>query len=119
VSVCLLAACREAPDDLLLVGTIERTLVELTAPASEPIVGVSVRRGQRVAKGDPLVQLDTIYALADVAKAEANLAAASTARMSPSCSYSASPPRGSILKAAASSGRIFSNSRPKARRSSC
>jgi len=79
MSLGLLAACRESPDDLLLVGTIERTLVELTAPASESIVGVSVSRGQRVAKGDPLVQLDTIYALVDVATAEAHLAAARTA----------------------------------------
>jgi HlyD family secretion protein len=77
--VCLLAACSEAPDDLLLVGTVERTMVELTAPASESIVEVSVSRGQRVSKGDPLVQLDTTYALVDVAKADANLAAARTA----------------------------------------
>jgi len=74
----LLVSCREAPDDLLLVGTIERTLVELTAPASEPIVAVSVARGQHVEVGDPLVQLDATYALADVARAEANLAAART-----------------------------------------
>jgi len=77
--VCLPTACRETPDDLLLVGTIERTLVELTAPASESIVAVPVVRGQRVAEGETLVQLDTTYALADVAKAEANLAAARTA----------------------------------------
>ena len=77
--LALLAACSEAPEDLRLVGTIERTLIELTAPASESIVGVSVSRGERVAKGDPLVQLDTTYALADVARAEANLAAATTA----------------------------------------
>lgn len=76
---CLLTACSEVPDDLQLVGTIERTLVQLTAPASESIVEVSVVRGQHVARGDVLVQLDSTYALADVAKAEANLAAARTA----------------------------------------
>ena len=72
-------ACTDAPDDLLLVGTVERTLVELTAPASEPIVSVPVARGQRVARGDLLVQLDKTYALAEVARAEANVAAARTA----------------------------------------
>jgi HlyD family secretion protein len=75
----LAAACGESPDDLQLVGTIERTLVELTAPASESIVGVSVERGQRVEKGDPLLQLDSTFALAEVARTEANLAAARTA----------------------------------------
>jgi len=76
---CLPAGCREAPDELLLVGTVERTLVELTAPASEPIVAIPVERGQIVVRGDPLVQLDKTYALADVAQAEANVAAARTA----------------------------------------
>jgi HlyD family secretion protein len=76
---CLLAACGGNPEDLLLVGTVERTLVELTAPASEPIVSLDVQRGQRVSKGDTLVQLDKTYALAEVARAEANVAAARTA----------------------------------------
>jgi len=75
----LMAACTDAPDDLLLVGTVERTLIELTAPAPEPIVGVFVSRGQRVARGDPLVQLDSTFALAEVARTEANVAAARTA----------------------------------------
>jgi HlyD family secretion protein len=61
------------------VGTVERTLVELTAPAPEPIVSIEVERGQTVAPGDLLVRLDKTYALADVAQAEANRAAAKTA----------------------------------------
>jgi HlyD family secretion protein len=75
----LLAACGGNSEDLLLVGSVERTLVELTAPASESIVSLDVERGQRVSKGDVLVQLDKTYALAEVARAEANVAAARTA----------------------------------------
>jgi HlyD family secretion protein len=77
--VCLALGCRENPDELLLVGTVERTLVELTAPASESIVALTVRRGQRVSVGDVLVQLDKTYALAEVARSEAGIAAARTA----------------------------------------
>jgi HlyD family secretion protein len=72
-------ACAPPSEDLLLVGTVERTLVELTAPASEPIVSLPVERGQRVARGDLLVRLDKTYALAEIARAEANLAASRTA----------------------------------------
>jgi len=75
----LALACAEAPDDLQLVGSVERTLVELTAPAAEPIVAVFARRGQRVTRGDPLVQLDKTYAVAEVARAEAAVVAARTA----------------------------------------
>ena len=77
--VFLMVGCGEDPEDLLLTGTVERTLVELTAPASESIVALTVRRGQRVAAGDVLVQLDKTYALAEVARSEANMAAARTA----------------------------------------
>jgi HlyD family secretion protein len=73
------AGCHDAADDLRLVGTVERTLVELTAPASEPIVEVAVQRGQRVARGDALVELDKTYALAELARSEASAAAARTA----------------------------------------
>ena len=82
-AACLLAAglalaCGDPGDDLLLVGTVERTSVELTAPAAESIVALAVQRGQRVARGDLLVQLDKTYALAERARAEANVAAART-----------------------------------------
>jgi HlyD family secretion protein len=77
-ALCLLAGCGGDPDELLLVGSVERTLVELTAPAAESIVALAVARGQRVAAGDVLVQLDKTYALADIARAEANVASART-----------------------------------------
>jgi len=79
LGVCLAVACREDPEDILLVGTVERTQVELTAPVSESIVALAVQRGQRVAAGRVLVQLDKTYALVDVARSEANMAAARTA----------------------------------------
>jgi HlyD family secretion protein len=75
----LLAGCGGDPDELLLVGSVERTLVELTAPAAESIVALPVSRGQRVSAGDVLVQLDKTYALAEIARAEANVASARTA----------------------------------------
>jgi HlyD family secretion protein len=58
---------------------VERTLVELTAPVSESIVALPVARGARVGPGDVLVRLDKTYALAQLASAEANVAAARTA----------------------------------------
>lgn len=79
LAACLLTACSEDQDELQLVGTVERTLVEMTAPASESIVSVEVERGQRVSAGDRLVELDKTYALAEMARAEANVAAARTA----------------------------------------
>jgi HlyD family secretion protein len=78
-AVLLAVACGGERDDLLLVGTVERTLVELTAPVSESIVSLDVRRGQRVSAGDTLVQLDKTYALVELAQAEASVAAARTA----------------------------------------
>jgi len=71
-------ACTPASDGLVVVGTVERTSVELVAPVSEVIVRIPVERGQRVAAGTLLVQLDTTLAEADVAQAEANLAGART-----------------------------------------
>lgn len=77
--LCLVTGCSDAADDLLLIGTVERTLVELTAPASESIIAIPVSRGQHVERGAPLVELDRTFALAEVAQAEANEAAARTA----------------------------------------
>jgi len=77
--VGLALGCQDDGDELRLVGTIERTQVELTAPVSESIVALTVRRGQRVSAGDVLVQLDKTYALAEVARSEAGIAAAHTA----------------------------------------
>jgi HlyD family secretion protein len=79
VLAALGAACREQTTDLVLVGSVERTLVELVAPASETIMSIPVRRGERVAKGDEIVLLDPTVAIAEVASAEAELAGARTA----------------------------------------
>jgi len=79
--VGLTAGCGGSRLDL--VGTVERTSIEVTAPTSEEIVEVPVRVGQAVAAGDILVRLDSEVgelelqaAEARHAAAEANLAAA-------------------------------------------
>ncbi len=71
--------CAEDPGELRLVGTVERTQIELVAPVSETIVAVNAQRGERVAKGSVLVALDPTFAQADVARAEAGIASARTA----------------------------------------
>jgi HlyD family secretion protein len=73
------AACCPSDEDLHLVGTVERTLLELVAPASETIRSVHAERGQRVEADAILVELDPTLAEAEVARAEANLAGARTA----------------------------------------
>jgi HlyD family secretion protein len=75
----LVAACAEGQGELRLVGTLERTQIELVAPISETIVAVHAERGDRVAKGRVLVELDPTFARAEVARAEAALASARTA----------------------------------------
>jgi HlyD family secretion protein len=75
----LLLACHGSDSDLRLVGTVERTLVELVAPTAEVIVEVGVERGQRVAPGQVLVRLDPTLAEAEIARAQARLAGAQTA----------------------------------------
>jgi HlyD family secretion protein len=76
-----LVACSGARDDLLLVGTVERTLLELDAPVSETLLEVAVQRGQDVRRGTVLARLDPTLAEADVAHAEATLAGARTAHV--------------------------------------
>ena len=75
----LLAACADDPGELRLVGTVERTQIELVAPISETIVAVHAERGDRVEKGRVLVELDATFARADLSRAEAALAGARTA----------------------------------------
>jgi HlyD family secretion protein len=72
-------ACRSADPDLVLVGTVERTLVEVVSAVHEEIVAIAVARGEPVAAGAVLARLDTTFAEADVAGVEAELAAAQTA----------------------------------------
>jgi HlyD family secretion protein len=77
----LLAACSGEIDELRLVGTVERTQIELVAPVSETLVAVGAARGERVARGTVLARLDPTFARADVARAEAALASARTAEL--------------------------------------
>lgn len=56
---------------LQLVGTVERTTLELAAPVSEVIVEVPVSRGDRVAAGAVVVRLDSAVAQAELRAYEA------------------------------------------------
>ncbi len=62
-----------------LVGTVERTTIEVAAPVSEEIVGIEVERGARVESGALLVQLDSSVAEAELEAFEAAEAAAQAA----------------------------------------
>lgn len=77
----MLLACRQPEEDVILVGTVERTRTEVSAPISETILQVTAARGQRVAPGQVLVRLDTTLARAELAAAEAALAGARTASL--------------------------------------
>jgi hypothetical protein len=46
----LLLTCQGGDDELRLVGTVERTLIELVAPIAEAIVELGVERGLRAAE---------------------------------------------------------------------
>jgi HlyD family secretion protein len=80
-TLALLAGCRDDGDTLRLVGSVERTLVELSAASSEVIVLQPVQRGQRVVAGQVVVQLDATLASADVTQAEAVVDGARTREM--------------------------------------
>jgi HlyD family secretion protein len=71
-------ACTPPAQDLLLVGTVERTLIELVAPVSETLLEVPVARGEAVRRGQVLARLDATLAEAEVAHAEAVIAGART-----------------------------------------
>lgn len=62
-------------EELELVGTVERTSLELAAPVSEEIVEIGARLGDRVHEGQVVVQLDSEVAEAEQAAAAAALAA--------------------------------------------
>lgn len=75
--VLTFVGCRPGEPGLLLVGTVERTLIELVAPVSEVIIEIPVARGDHVEAGDLLVRLDGTLAEAEVARTEAELVGAS------------------------------------------
>jgi len=78
IGVLTAPGCREEPGDLFLVGTVERTLLEISSPVAEVIVEVPVARGQHVEAGAVLVRLDPLLAEADLAAAQAAVAGAQT-----------------------------------------
>ena len=64
-----LAACQERSTTPFVVGTLERDRIELIAEAREAVVEIKVREGDRVEKGDTLVQLDDTRQAAQVMRA--------------------------------------------------
>lgn len=74
-SIAALAGCAGREADVL-VGTLERDRLELTAEANEPIVRIAVKEGHVVEAGSTLVQLDsrTAKARLDQAAAAATVA---------------------------------------------
>jgi HlyD family secretion protein len=76
VSLGLGGRCGEPTDASRLVGTVERTLVEIGAATSEVIVAIPVSRGQHVEPGALLVRLDPLLARADLSAAAADVDAA-------------------------------------------
>ncbi len=73
LSIGVLSACDEGPDDNRLVGQLESDRIELTAETSEPIVRRAVIEGEAVTAGQVIIEQDTVRVEARVAEAEATL----------------------------------------------
>lgn len=71
-----LAACEEAPNGGVALGTLERDRVALTATADEVIIDLPVRKGTYVKAGTILVQLDDRAQKAEVERRAAEVALA-------------------------------------------
>jgi HlyD family secretion protein len=71
VSTALLAACAKSPPQAL--GTLEYDRITLPAVVSERLVAVHVREGQRVHKGQLLMQLNPAQAQAALSADEARI----------------------------------------------
>ncbi len=76
LATALAASCGGGSQKFELVGTVERTTLELAAPVSEVVVEIPAGLGSRVAAGDVVVRLDTEVAEAELVAAQAALAAA-------------------------------------------
>lgn len=68
VSAALSACTKEPPQAL---GTLEFDRITLPAPAAERIVEISVREGEQVAPGQPLLKLETTRTQAELAALQA------------------------------------------------
>lgn len=62
-----LVACSKTPPQAL--GTLEYDRISLPAPAAERVVAVSVREGEQVVVGQPLLKLDPTHTQAELAAA--------------------------------------------------
>jgi HlyD family secretion protein len=71
-------SCSDDANSLRLIGSVERTLVELSAATSEVIVSLPVERGRHVQAGETVVKLDPTLVEAEVARVEAEVAGART-----------------------------------------
>lgn len=69
----VLCACSNSPDEPRLVGTLERDRIEIVAEASEPIVEILVREGERVEAGQRLLRQETDVSAARIAQARAQV----------------------------------------------
>lgn len=68
LAVAALSACSKQPPQAL--GTLEFDRITLPAPAAERIVEISVREGEQVAPGQPLLKLDATRAQAELSALE-------------------------------------------------
>ncbi|WP_266169841.1 HlyD family secretion protein [Dyella subtropica] len=64
-----LAGCGKSPPQAL--GTLEYDRITMPAPAAERVVAVSVREGEQVTAGQPLLKLDPAHTQSDLAAAQA------------------------------------------------
>lgn len=78
VCVAIASGCDGREENLELVGTSERSIVEVASASSEQILAIEVEPGEVVDAGKVLVRLDATFAAADEARAAAELAAART-----------------------------------------
>ena len=73
VIALMLTNCSDSDDGSLALGTLERDRITLSATAAEVITALPVREGNRVSRGDLLVELDNNLQRTVVAKAEADV----------------------------------------------
>ncbi|NVJ50326.1 MAG: HlyD family efflux transporter periplasmic adaptor subunit [Gammaproteobacteria bacterium] len=75
LAALLLSSC-DNPNNAIALGTLERDRIAHTATTAEVIVALPIAPGTRVSQGQLLVQQDTTLQIAQVARAQAELARA-------------------------------------------